>query len=668
MGGANIKPKIEYMHEVPNSKVPGSSSIFRNPNSKPDLQSSTPSGSKTLHDNFISSCLKYSSLDFLGTRQLHENKFGKYTWKTYAEIREASLKLSFGLHYLNLDKPDEDGHSFMGIYSKNRYEWLVADYACISQSIVTVPLYDVQQSDSISMIVDQTNMKGIFCSEKLTQNIIRMKNQGLVKTIEYIIQFDEVSSTTSEEGRNAGLKILSLNEACNITKEGEERPPNPDSWFTICYTSGTTGIPKGVVISHKNMISMMAGMADAGFRDINHEDVNLSYLPLSHMFDRAVSHYLAGVGGRIGYYCGDVTKIKEDLAELKPTIFASVPRLFCRFYDAIRQIFASAIGVKGALMRKALRAKMQAYKETGAITHAVWDRLVFNKIKEVLGGNVKVMLSGSAPISDEVICFMKVAFSVPLVEAYGQTETCGGSITTNMWDNESGMVGGPVTTLEYKLVDVPDMEYFSTDVDEQGKSTPRGEICMRGDPVIKLYYKNPKITEETIDNEGWLHTGDIGMVLPHNKSLKIIDRKKNFFKLSQGEYVAAEKIEMVYNKSFFINQIFVYGDSFQNFLVAIVVPDEEYIRKHWAFKNGFGPEASFAEICNDQRLKIDIMEDMARYGKEDKLLGFEVVKKIHIEDQVWTTDDLLTPTQKLMRFQAKKKYQKVFEMLYQEPV
>ncbi|OMJ75611.1 hypothetical protein SteCoe_25201 [Stentor coeruleus] len=668
MGGANGKPQIEYMREVPNTKVNGYSSIYRNPNSKNDLQSDAPSGGKTLYENFMIAYEKYGTVRFLGSRMHKKDGFGEFQWKIYAEVREASKRLGYGLHQIGADEPDDEGHSFVGIYSKNRYEWLVADFACISQNIVSVPLYDVQQAETIEHIVGQTQMKVIFCSEKLTTNLIKLKKQGKIDSIRYIIQFEAVNEQTKQEADEQNLTMISFEGLCNLTKEGEDKPPSPDSWFTICYTSGTTGKSKGAVITHKNMISMMAGMADSGFKNIDFNDVHLSYLPLAHMFDRAVCHFLAGVGGGIGFFSGDIMKLKEDLAELKPTLFVSVPRLYCRFYDTIKQMFDAATGAKGALIRRGLKAKYEEFNETGKLTNKFWDALVFNKVKAVLGGRVRLMVTGSAPIAAEVINFLKIVFSCPIVEGYGQTETCAGSFVTSNLDGESGMVGGAVTTIECRLMEVPDMNYLSTDVDDQGRPAPRGEVCIRGDPIFKSYYKNPEQTAEALDDEGWLHTGDIGVILAHNKALKLVDRKKNFFKLAQGEYVASEKIEIAYSKSFYVSQIFVYGDSLQSYLIAIVVPEEMYIRKEWAHENGYNKDSSFAEMCNDPKLKAKIMEDMAKYAKEEKLLGFEVVKKIVLEPIAWTVDDLLTPTQKLMRFQAKKKYQSVIEALYKDPL
>mmetsp|Transcript_19948 Transcript_19948/g.19984 ORF Transcript_19948/g.19984 Transcript_19948/m.19984 type:complete len:332 (-) Transcript_19948:29-1024(-) len=328
------------------------------------------------------------------------------------------------------------------------------------------------------------------------------------------------------------------------------------------------------------------------------------------------------------------------------------------------QQFNNMTGIKKFIADRALAWKMSSYHTDGSVTNRFWDTLVFNKIRNNLGGRVRFMLTGSAPISGEVLSFLRVAFACPIVEGYGQTESCAGSMVTRPTDNECGHVGGPLPSLEVKLVDVPDMKYLSTDTDETGTSAPRGEICIRGLTVFKGYYREPEHTSEAIDSEGWLHTGDIATRLPHNGAFKIIDRIKNFFKLAQGEYVAVEKIELMYTKSNFISQIFVYGDSFQSFLVGVVVPDEEYIRNSWAGEHGVSPDTPFEVICRRKDLKHDILEDMKRISSDAGLFGYEQVRKIHLESIPWSTDDLITPTQKLMHFKAKLKYQDVIAELY----
>ena len=413
------------------------------------------------------------------------------------------------------------------------------------------------------------------------------------------------------------------------------------------------------------MVATIAGTYDTGL-DFRSVDVYISYLPLPHMLERSMCHVLISCGSKIGYYAGDIMKLKDDLAELKPTIFVSVPRLYSRFYDTIRAMFDKSTGTKGLLIKKGLKAKEACYRETGTLVNNFWDRLVFNKIKGILGGHVRLMITGSAPITADVLIFLRLVFCSPILEGYGQTETCAGSVLTSALDNDAGHIGGPISTLEMKLVDVPVMHYFTTDKDEHGRSTPRGEICMRGPSVFSGYYKAPELTAEALDKEGWLHSGDIGVVLPHNGAFMIIDRYKNFFKLSQGEYVSPEKIEIIYAKSHYISQIFVHGNSLQNYLLAIVVPDEAYIRKEWAHKHGFHHDTPFHEICNHHKLKETILDDMEKKRKKGKLLKIEAVKKIYIESKPWTPEDLLTPTMKLMRFQARKKYQEIFEEMYKK--
>jgi len=224
-------------------------------------------------------------------------------------------------------------------------------------------------------------------------------------------------------------------------------------------------------------------------------------------------------------------KIKEDLAVLKPTIMVSVPRLYNRFYDAMQAKINELTGMKRTLVDWGVAKKLQLLQTKAQTTHAVYDRLVFNKFKEVLGGRVRIMITGSAPIAPEVLEFLKIAFCCQILEGYGQTECGAPASITWIKDPTCGHVGGPYKCLDIKLVDVPDMNYTSEDKDEHGRPAPRGEVCYKGYNNFKGYFRQPEQTKECIDEEGWVHTGDIGIFLP-NGALKIIDRKKNIFKLA----------------------------------------------------------------------------------------------------------------------------------------
>jgi long-chain acyl-CoA synthetase len=290
----------------------------------------------------------------------------------------------------------------------------------------------------------------------------------------------------------------------------------------------------------------------------------------------------------------------------------------------------------------------------------VYDRFVFNKFREILGGRVRVMITASAPISKDTMKFLKIAFSCKIFEAYGQTETNGASFATDPDDKDVGHVGGPTPHNEFKLVDVPEMDYHANDVIDD-VPTPRGEIWIRGPCCFPGYFKEPIKTRETLDEDGWVHTGDVGAILP-NGALRVIDRKKNIFKLAQGEYIAAEKLENIFTEIHLIKQCFIYGDSLQHFLVAVIIPDIDEVKK-WARANGHDEEAKQLIDNPDFRQAID--DELLAKRKEHKLNGLEVPKKIHFTLEEFTMDnDMLTPTFKLKRNEAKKAYIKEIKEMY----
>jgi len=320
--------------------------------------------------------------------------------------------------------------------------------------------------------------------------------------------------------------------------------------------------------------------------------------------------------------------------------------------------------MKKILAEKAIATKLKNLKSYGQYTHTIYDALVFSKTKLAVGGSVRLMVTGSAPISVQVIDFLKIAICCPVLEAYGQTETAAASFCTRVNDGISGHVGGPVPALEFKVVDVAEMNYTSKDKDAQGDSLPRGEICMRGPTVFKGYYKQLDKTAETIDQDGWLHTGDIGQI-HQNGSLKIIDRKKNIFKLAIGEYIAAEKIEGVYLRNKYVAEVFLHGDSLQHYLVAFIVPHKKEIMD---LAQSMNLQGTFEEHCKNKQIVDRVLKEMNELGKAEKLLSFELAKKLVLEPVSFVTQDLMTPSFKLKRHEAKKRYAKEIEDLYSVPL
>jgi long-chain acyl-CoA synthetase len=560
-------------------------------------------------------------------------------------------------------------------------EWVMAEQACHAFGFADVPLYDTLGVESLAFITGQTMMATIFTDYVGAKKLIDAKKTDaeLMKSLRFVVQFEDVDAPTRAAATAVGLTLRSWAEMLEAGRAHPvpHAPPKPDDLGFICYTSGTTGMPKGAMILHRNMVAD-ASAAFTGDLGCSENDVHLSYLPLAHVFERLITAAMWMCGAAVGFYQGDTLKIVEDLTAIRPTIFPSVPRLYNRIYDRITGKANAAGGIKTSLFNQALEGKKHWLKESNTITHSLWDRLVFRKVAASVGlDRCRIMLTGSAPIAPHVMEFLRVVFSARVCEGYGQTECSAAATLTNFNDQATkGHVGGPLASNRVKLVSVGEMGYNVTDtvhdrqVDEKGAvinagipCTGRGEVCYKGFNVFPGYYKDAEKTAEALDADGWLHSGDIGL-WDANGNLRIIDRKKNIFKLSQGEYVAAEKIENVYTKSTLIQQAFVYGDSLHAVLVAIIVPDADGL-KAWAGKNDLAGK-SVPELVASDAVKAAIKADMSVMAKEAKLQGFEQVKEFVLDPTPWTPDDLLTPSFKLKRADAKKKYQKQIDVMYEK--
>lgn len=419
----------------------------------------------------------------------------------------------------------------------------------------------------------------------------------------------------------------------------------------MCYTSGTTGTPKGVILTAGNFVSIIAAhqrciMNHPGFRT-GHEDLHISYLPLAHVFERLICANCIALGVRIACFSGDTQKLLDDMKVIRPSVFLSVPRLYQRINDKVFAGIRDRSGVAQYLFNTAVTTKLKLLREKGVYAHPLWDNLVFSKTRNLMGGGVKFMLVGGAPLESLIQERMSVLFCCPLMHGFGMTEM-GASFICNPGDKVAGHIGGVQPCLEFALRSIPEMNYFTS-------SDPAcGELIVRGSSVTPGYLLNPAATAEAIDSQGWLSSGDIARLLPGN-AVQIIDRKKNVFKLAQGEFVAPERTEAIYMRAPLVAQIFVYGESSKFSLVAIVVPDEDMVA-HWTQQRD-RPFSSLASVCKDQAFKQAVMEEMDLAGAEAALKGFEKVKNILLEPEPFSVDNgLLTPTLKLRRHEAKLRY------------
>lgn len=610
-------------------------------------------GVKTLHDLWESTCSRHSDEECLGTRDVApDGTPGAYRWMTYAKLHERRAACSSGYVALGLKPGDH-----VGMYSVNTAEWCVLDSAMTRNAMVSVPLYDTLGPDAVRFICNHAELAAVCVSHACLPVMLRCLAE--CPTVKLLVVYAHGGKPLPPIPSGAGhrCEVVTIEQ---LEAEGRRRPvapvpPREEAMATICYTSGTTGDPKGVMLTHRNLISNAAAYADD--LDLGPGDVHVSYLPLAHIYERVTMLVCLFAGAKAGFFRGDVLGLLDDIAELKPTVFCSVPRLWNRIYDKVHAGIREGGFVKQKMFAIAYAAKKKALEE-GRPPPAIWEKIVFSKLRDKLGGRVRYMSTGSAPISAQVMEFLRVCFGGTVFEGYGMTESACVISKTHEGDFSCGHVGSPVPCCEIKLESVSEMNYTTSD-----RPYPRGEVCVRGPSVFKGYYKAQDKTDEVIDNEGWLHTGDIGLWLPGGR-LKIIDRKKNIFKLAQGEYVAPEKIENVYARSKFVAQSFVHGDSLMPSLVAVVVPDEEVLLP-WAAKSGHPAGGDFKRLCADPAVAKMVHQSMLAVGEGAGLKGFEQVKAVHLHPELFSVENgLFTPTFKLKRPQARAAFQADIDRMY----
>ena len=655
-----------YATQVPNTSSASSGPVYRT--HKRSLIGETGlRGSTTLHESFASCVLRTPNNPCLGERLLDSSSAaGPFIFKSYGEVGRAVGDFASGLIKQQLLTPNSDGMKILGVYMKNNSSWTIAEYACYSQSAITVPLYDTLGPDTVEFIVNQTEMRTLLCTPVELPVLIALKNAGKCPSLKSVIITAYSKEPAPPSAEACGLQVFTFAQLRLIGSLSPCRPhpPTPSSIATLCYTSGTTGVPKGAIITHRNLVAVANAGLSSCFPDMNSSDLYLSFLPLPHIFERIVISSLLACGAAVGYSRGNPLLIIEDCVALRPTIFCAVPRLLNRIFDKVNQAAVTATGMRGAMLRAALSAKLHNFRQHGQLEHMVWDGLIFGKLKTGLGlDKVRTLISGGAPLPAATMEFFRILIGGKgsVHEGYGQTETAGGTSITYEEDlTVTGHVGGPIPACEIKLVDVPDMGYLHTDTihNQSQRCDGRGEICVRGPGVFQGYYRDAASTAESFDDNGWLHTGDIGLWTPLGQ-LAIIDRKKNLLKLSQGEYVAVERVENILTGCPLIAQVFVHGDSTRDSLVAIVVPDEDAVKQA---DLPIGQEGI-------EHLHSRIMEQIASASRTGSLHGFETVKAVWVEPptpaSLWTPENgLVTPTFKLKRQALVSKFGKQIESLY----
>ncbi|XP_034490199.1 long-chain-fatty-acid--CoA ligase 4-like [Drosophila innubila] len=618
----------------------------------------------------------YSSKQCLGTRQIISEEdepqpngrifkkynMGDYKWKSYLETDRMANYFGRGLRELG-----QPARQKIVIFAETRAEWLIAAHGCFKQSMPIVTVYATLGDDGVAHCIAETEVTTVITSHDLLPKFKTiLPNCPNINTIIYME--DQLHKTpTTEFTEDNRVKILPFTK---VVKNGsyskcENVPPKGDDIAIIMYTSGSTGTPKGVMLSHKNCIASMKGFCD--MVSIYPDDVLIGFLPLAHVFELLAESVCLMTGISIGYstpltLIDSSTKIKRgcrgDASVLKPTCMTSVPLILDRIskgiYDKVNT---------GSTFQKSIFELLYQYKVkwiNRGFQTPLTDLFVFKKVANLLGGKVRLILSGGAPLSAETHEQIKTCLCLNLIQGYGLTETSSAATAMDTADMTYGRTGGPLTICDIRLVNWEEGNYRISN-----KPFPQGEILIGGDCVSVGYYNLPSKTNEDFfveDGRRWFRTDDIGEIQADGV-LKIIDRKKDLVKLQAGEYVSLGKVETELKTCSIIENIYVYGDSTKRFTVALVVPDQHQLLQLAA---SIGVcDKSFQELCSSQIMEKAILKEIAEHASKRKLQKFEVPMAVTLCNEVWSPDmGLVTAAFKLKRKNIQSRYQKDINRMY----
>uniref|UniRef100_L7LZC3 long-chain-fatty-acid--CoA ligase n=1 Tax=Rhipicephalus pulchellus TaxID=72859 RepID=L7LZC3_RHIPC len=593
---------------------------------------------------------------------------GDYEWWTYEEMDRKIDLTTRGLLSIGA-RPRE----FLAILAETRAEWMLTAQACFRTNIPLVTLYATLSNDDIVSAVNMTEVTHLVTSSDLLTRVLSVV--GKMPTLTHIVYMENPDAKPPAPLQNGPQVIpFSSLEERGVDHEQEQCSPSPDDVAIVMFTSGSSGTPKGVMASHRNLISSMNGFGVVceKFGAYTCDDVYLAYLPLAHMLELAAETLLIGAGARIGYSspltitdnASAVAKgCRGDVTLLQPTVFTCVPLIVDRLRKGVNEVAASKGPFFKALFDYAVQYK-NFWLDLGFDT-PILNQLVFKHVRLLLGPNLKVLACGSAPLSSHTRRFVRACMGCRVIEGYGLTETSGAASIMNAEDVSADRVGAPLPGCYLRLVDWEEGNYRTSD-----KPNPRGEIVVGGPCVTKGYYKNEELTRESYREEGgvrWFYTGDIGEIFPDG-TLKIVDRKKDLVKLQFGEYISLGRVESVLKTCTLVDNLFVYGNSLHTYLVALVAPNLKQLQRiarRLGRDEDFVANATVKDLCQDAQVAKAAEEAILEYARGSGLLKTEVPGKVKLCSEEWKPDTgLVTATYKIRRKPLQTFYQRDIDAMY----
>jgi long-chain acyl-CoA synthetase len=608
-------------------------------------------------------------------------RFGETQWRTYEQVGNESMKFGAALKRQGLvaapAKATLDRITTpcsLAIFENTCPEWMIGAQGAFSQSVIVTTIYATLGMDAVIDAITDGAISAILCNKKSVKTILsRLAEMPTLKTIVWtsdsVAADEEVDLGTAP----SGMLVTSFEDFVESgdTVAFPPTPPAPSSMAVLMYTSGSTGKPKGVVITHEQLVATVsAGIIALG---IVPGDVYLGYLPLAHILELMAEFCNIAVGCTMCYADPKTLTVKGAypigaLEQYSPTTMAAVPKIWDVIKKGVEAKIAASSPVAQFLVKTAFQARTFAMKY--GYDTPLFKALVFKKFSKVVGGELRLALSGGGPLNSEVQQFIRTCFGIPLIQGYGLTETCAGLTVQAADDLRFGVAGALIPSVEAKVISVPDIcdkkgkPYLSTDTrDVKGnKVHGRGEILCRGTSLSLGYYMMPDKTKEVFEADGFFHTGDIGQ-FADDGSIQIVDRVKNLVKLKGGEYIAIENMEMSYGNSVFVDAIHggicCYGDGDMDRPIALLQLSEAAAMK-WAKDNGVSGD--FDSVKDNKELYNAVLADMRNEHKKAGLSHLEKLVAVCFVDEPWTPENgCLTAANKLQRRMVIEKFEDVFE-------
>lgn len=636
-------------------------------------------GSRTIHEIICTTVERHAERNAVGLRKLvrtHQVKDGaktfeklqyenSFTWLTYEEYGERLSNFASGVMGLANLPPKQR----LVIYAETNRDWMLSALAAFRMSLEVVTIYATLGEEGALFGLNQTRAPVVVADGKLLK--VLAKIAGQCPSLQHVITMGAIDRKLRDQLVAAGKTVTPFDD---VVRRGaqtpvEPRPPAPDDVAVVMYTSGTTGTPKGVLLTHANIVSACAGFQVAGASyGVSSSTIFLAYLPLAHIMEMIAEISMLMFGASMGYGSPHTltdtgVKLKRPESEgdamvLRPTFMVFAPAVFDKVYKGV----LAKVAAKGAMVKRvfdyAIECGMRNYDKGYAGVNPVLNSIAFGAVQQALGGNIQLAVTGSAPLAPEIQKFMQVVLKAPVRQGYGLTENCACATIGTIADNMVKSVGAPQACTVIRLADWPEGQYMNSDKDRADVGMARGEVLVGGPTVCIGYYVDPENPDEeivkknvdefvTIEGVRYFRTGDIGQITSVG-TLQIIDRKKDLWKGPQGEYVALSKVEAALKLSAYIDFPMVYGKTGGEYPIALCCVVERALSK-WASENGH--PASGQEMYKHEKAIGEVMRSMREKCKEVGLAEFEIPQKICLlAAESWTPEnDMLTAAMKLKR-------------------